>query len=267
MTDPASLLSPGDPPPFTVHNPGGRARVLLVCDHAGRAIPRLLSQLGLADWVLDRHVAWDIGAARVAVALADHLDAPLVLASYSRLVIDPNRDLDDPTAFPAVSDGIAIPGNQGLGEVDRARRAVSCSAPYHQEITARLDAFARRGVTPAMVAVHTCTPVFNRVVRPWQVGVMWDEDPRIAVALIAALRRGEVAVGDNEPYSGRDPDDYTLDHHAERRGLPYVGIEVRQDLVDTDAGAARWAAVLAGALAPILADDGLYRPFTPPADR
>jgi predicted N-formylglutamate amidohydrolase len=239
--------------------------VLLVCDHAGRAIPRLLSQLGLADWVLDRHVAWDIGAAQVAAALADRLDAPLVLAGYSRLVIDPNRHLDDPTACPATSDGIAIPGNQGLGSVDRARRAVSCRDPYHAEIAARLGAFAARGVTPAVVAVHTCTPVFNDVVRQWHVGVMWDEDPRIAVPLISALGRDGICVGDNEPYSGRDPDDYTLDTHAEAGGLPYVGIEVRQDLVDTDAGAARWAGVLADALTPILDDDALYRPFVKPA--
>jgi predicted N-formylglutamate amidohydrolase len=178
-------------------------------------------------------------------------------------VVDPNRDLDDPTAFPPTSDGISIPGNQGLGPVDRARRAASCRDPYHAEIATRLDAFAGRGVTPAMIAVHTCTPVFSDVVRQWHVGVMWDEDPRIAVPLLTALGRTEVCVGDNEPYSGRDPDDYTLDTHAERRGLPYVGIEVRQDLVDTDAGATHWAGVLAGALAPILADDALYRPFAP----
>lgn len=259
MTAPASLLSPGDPPPFTVHNPDGRARVLLVCDHAGRAIPRLLSQLGLADWVLDRHVAWDIGAAQVAVALADRLDAPLVMANYSRLVIDPNRGVDEETSCREVSDGIAIPGNQGLSATDRARRAASCRSPYHAEIAARLEALTGRGLTPAMVAVHTCTPVFDEVVRPWQVGVMWDEDPRIAVPLIAALRRQNVSVGDNEPYSGRDPDDYTLDHHAEGNGLPYAGIEVRQDLVNTDAGATHWAGVLADALAPILDDDTLYQ--------
>jgi predicted N-formylglutamate amidohydrolase len=226
-----------------------------VCDHAGRTVPRRLGQLGLDDGVLDRHVAWDIGAADVAVALAGRLDAPLV--------IDPNRALDDPTAFPAISDGILIPGNHALSDADRAARDAACRAPYHAAIAAMLDAFAVRGVTPAVIAVHTCTPVFGGVTRPWEVGVMWDEDPRIAVPLMAALAAGAVCVGDNEPYSGRDPDDFTLDTHAEGRRLPYVGLEVRQDLVGTPDDARRWAGILADALTPLLADDRLYRPFTP----
>jgi len=257
-----ALLGPDDSPPFTLHNPRGGARVLVICDHASRAIPRALDQLGLDDWVLDRHVAWDIGAADVARALADRLDAPAVLAGFSRLVVDPNRALDDPSAFVHVSDGIAIPGNLDLTDADKLRRAEACSGPYHAAITAQLDAFEARGISPAVIAVHSCTPVYAEVVRQWHIGVMWDEDPRIAVPLIERLAaHDDLCVGDNEPYSGRDDHDYTLDTHAEGRRLPYVGIEIRQDLLQEPAQAARWADLLAGALAPILAADELYQPL------
>ncbi len=262
------LLGPDDPPPFSVYNPDGRARVLLVCDHASRSIPHALDRLGLADWVLDRHVAWDIGAAAVARALADHLDAPAVLAGFSRLVVDPNRALDDPSAFPTISNGVAIPGNQALTDADRTRRVEACFAPYHAAIAARLDRFLNAGVTPAIIAVHSCTPVYAEVVRQWHVGVMWDEDPRIAVPLLQYLTdHQDLCVGDNEPYSGRDSHDYTLDHHAEANRLPYVGFEIRQDLIGDDAGAARWAALLADGLKPILASDELYQPLSPQHSR
>ena len=263
MSSAYPLIGPGDPPPFTVHNPDGRARMLIVCDHASRAIPHALGRLGLAEWVFERHVAWDIGAASVALALAERLDAPAILAGYSRLVVDVNRGLDDASVFPKISDGVAIPANLELTEADRLRRIESFFVPYHAAITARIDGFAAQGLTPAMIAIHSCTAVFAEVVRQWHVGVMWDEDPRIAVPLLATLaRQPGLCVGDNEPYSGRDAHDYTLDHHAERGGLPYAGIEIRQDLLETDARVARWADLLASALEPILAAD-LYRPFNP----
>lgn len=254
------LLGPDDPPPFALHNPAGGAPVLIVCDHAGRALPRALGRLGLDDWVLDRHVAWDIGSASVARGLAERLDAPAVLAGYSRLVVDLNRRLDDPSAFARVSDGIAIPANLELGPDERDRRARAIFEPYHAAIRSRLDAFQQRGIAPALIAVHSCTPVFDSVVRPWHVGVLWDRDARLAAPLLERLRaRRGVEVGDNEPYSGRHSYDFTVDHHGEARGLPCVGIEVRQDLIDTDAGAREWAGVLADALGDILADPELYR--------
>lgn len=256
------LIGAGDPAPYSVYNQSGAARVLIVCDHASPAIPKAMNQLGLADWVLERHVAFDIGAASVARTLAQRLDAPAVLSGYSRLIVDPNRPLDDTTAFIQVNDGIAIPGNLQLSEDEKQLRIQSFFEPYHSAIAERLDAFRTRGITPAMVAIHSCTPVFDQVVRRWHVGVMWDKDHRVAVPLIRELNKVDgVCVGENEPYSGKDPHDYTLDHHAEAAGLPYVGIEVRQDLVNTDDGARRWAGVLADALESILTDDGLYRPL------
>lgn len=259
--DPAdSLIGPGDPPPFMTYNEHGTADVLLVADHANPFFPAALNQLGLADWVLEEHVAWDIGADELARCLADELDAQAVLAGFSRLIIDPNRRLDDAGSIPGISDGIAIPGNMGLDDEARNRRVQSFFRPYHDEISKRLDAFRDRGIVPAVIAVHTCTPVFDRVVRPWHIGIMWDKDPRIPRHLFRYFENHpEICFGDNEPYSGRHPHDFTIDHHAETAGYPHVGFEVRQDLVSDAAGARKWAGVLARALAGVLADRSLYR--------
>ncbi len=256
---PATLIGPEDPPPFRVFNPEGPAKLLLVSDHSGRAFPKHMQQLGLADWVLEQHVAWDIGSGDVARCLAERFDAPLVAASYSRLVIDTNRHPDDPTLCTALSEGIAIPGNIDLTPMERAARRAAFFDPYHDAIEAQLDAIRARGVVPAIVAIHSCTPVFDRVVRPWHVGVLWDKDPRIALPLLEHLDAADgVCVGDNEPYSGRDPHDYTMDHHGEAARIPHVSIELRQDLIDTPEGARHWAGVLGDALADILADERLY---------
>jgi len=242
------------------YNESGPAPVLLVADHASPFFPAAMNQLGLADWVLERHVAWDIGSDQLTRFLADALDAPAVLAGFSRLIVDPNRRLDDPTAFIEVSDGIAIPGNLDLDERHKALRAQSFFTPYHDAIAERLAAFRASGTVPALISIHTCTPVFDRVVRPWHIGIMWDRDPRIPVPLMENLGYVErISIGDNEPYSGRHPHDFTIDFHAEAAGLPHVGIEVRQDLVSDEAGARKWAGVLADALRPILANKGLYR--------
>ncbi len=173
--------------PWMLHNPDGRAPVLVVCDHATRRMPPRLRQLGLDDWVLDTHVAWDIGAADVACRLASLLDAPAILSGFSRLVADPNRGLDQPEAFPAISAGISIPGNLDLTSAERERRAREFWKPYHRGIAGMLATFSRRGVVPAFISVHSCTPVYDRVVRPWHIGVMWDRDPRLGPALIDAL--------------------------------------------------------------------------------
>lgn len=260
--NPYPLIGPGDSPPFFDYNSPGASPVLLVADHASPFFPARMNQLGLADWVLERHVAWDIGSDKLAKFLADSLDAPLVLAGFSRLIVDPNRKIEDSSAFAKISDGIAIPGNMDLGDEQKALRVQSFFKPYHDRITQQLDQFTANGVVPAMIAVHTCSPVFDRIVRPWHIGIMWDKDPRIPVPLIRHFENQEgICVGDNEPYSGRHPNDYTIDHHAEPAGLPHVGLEVRQDLVDTEEGAREWAGILARGLKPILSDQNLYRPL------
>ena len=190
--------------------------MLLVADHASPYFPAGMNQLGVADWVLERHVAWDIGSDELTRYLADALDAPAVLAGFSRLIVDPNRKLDDRTAFIQVSDGIAIPGNLDLDEAQKALRVQSFFEPYHNAIDKRIERFTANGTIPAFISVHTCTPEFDRIVRPWHIGVMWDQDPRIAVPLIEKFNSmDEICIGDNEPYSGRHPHDFTIDHHAE----------------------------------------------------
>lgn len=253
------LIGAGEPPPFRVLNPQGRARLLVVCDHASSLVPAALDNLGLDELALGRHIASDIGAGPVAERLAMRLDAQAVLAGYSRLVVDCNRSLDDPTSILAVSDGEFIPGNQGLNAAQKAERARQFFDPYHDAIRRRLESFARRGIVPAFVAIHSFTPIFKNVRRPWQIGILWDKDPRIPVPLIKALQDLGVTVGDNEPYSGKAPADHTVDHHAEGGGLPHVSIEIRQDLVDHPQGVSRWTGILADVLERILRDDDLYR--------
>lgn len=256
---PAGLLAPDEPAPFEVHEPAPGLPVLLTCDHASARIPRALGTLGLAAPRLAEHIALDIGAAALTRRLGERLGAPQLLAGYSRLVIDCNRRLDDPTAFPAVSDGVIVPGNAALDAAGRRGRAEALYWPYHHAIRDRLAALEGLAPAPALIAIHTFTPVMHGRPRPWHLGVLWDVDPRVPVALLGRLGALDgVVVGDNEPYSGRHPADFTVDHHAEAGGLPHVSIEVRQDLVTTTDGVEHWSAVLAEALAPILDDPGLY---------
>lgn len=256
----ALLLSRGEPPAVEAVNAGGRAAFLLVCDHASRRVPQALDNLGLDDALMQRHIAWDIGAAEVARGLAQHFDAPLRATGYSRLVIDCNRALDDPSSIPEVSDGIAVPGNRGLGPAEVERRREALFRPYHRAVAAALARFREHGQVPGLVSIHSFTPVFDGVERPWHVGILWDWDPRVAVPLIEALgRQAGLVVGDNQPYSAREPRGYTVTAHAQSQGYPHVAIEVRQDLIDTHHGAAEWTARLAQALAPILADPAIYR--------
>lgn len=256
---PPPLLGPGDPPPVTVLNAGSTVPVVLVCDHAGRAIPASLGRLGLADGDLDRHIAWDIGAAAVTRRLAARFGAAAVLANYSRLVIDPNRALHDPTAIPVISDEVVIPGNRTIDAHEQDRRVQALFTPYQDAVAGVIAGHRAAGRVPALVSVHSFTPIMRGFVRPWHVGVLWDHDPRIPVPLMERLRAGgRWCVGDNEPYSGRGTVGGTVETHATPAGLPNVLIEIRQDLIADDAGAEVWAGVLGDALSPILADPALY---------
>ena len=249
-----------DPLPVQHWREEGAGAVLLACDHASNLVPRALAGLGLGADELGRHIAWDIGAANVTRRLAAMLDAPAILAGYSRLVIDCNRDPADASSIPETSDGVEIPGNRGLPEAARAARLAAIFAPYHAAIEAWIEARLARGIAPALVSVHSFTPIMGGKARPWHVGVLWEEDGRIPIPLLAALRANPaLVVGDNEPYSAREPEGYTVRHHAVARGLPHVAIELRQDLVANDDGAARWAELLAAALRPILSRAELYR--------
>jgi predicted N-formylglutamate amidohydrolase len=233
--------------------------LLLVCDHASNKVPAALENLGMSSAALNGHIGWDIGAGDVARTMGEALQVPVVMASNSRLVVDCNRRLDDPTAFPTLSDGVPVPGNKNLSALARERRANQFYWPYHHAIRDQLQAMETLAAAPAVVSVHSFTPSMAGVTRPWHVGVLWDKDSRMASVFMQQLRKhADVVVGDNEPYSGRHPADFTLDHHAEAEGLPHLGIEVRQDLINDAEGVATWAALLVAALRPVLAGTNLY---------
>jgi predicted N-formylglutamate amidohydrolase len=234
--------------------------VLLLCDHAGKEVPGgLEATLGIGEAMLARHIGWDIGAADLTRSLARRLGAAAILNHCSRLVIDPNRRPGGPTSVPAVSDGCVIPGNQGLDEAALCARVERYFVPYHRAIARRIGAHRRRGEVPAVISVHSYTPRMDGEDRPWQVGVLWRHDRRIAGPALAALRaRGDLVVGDNQPYSGLGEFGFTVEFHTQRTRLPHVMFEVRQDEIDTPAKAERWAAIVAESLAEPLADPGLY---------
>ncbi len=251
-----ALLASDEPPACEIVNDGGTAPFLLICDHASALVPRALDGLGLDEAVRTRHIGWDIGAAELARRLSARFDAPLVLAGYSRLVIDCNREFDDPTSIPTVSDGVEIPGNRAIGAAQAEARQRIFFAPYHDAIEALIARFRARDHIPAVISIHSMTPIFEGEERPWEVCVLWNQDPRVAGPFLMNLRDdGDIAVGDNQPYSGRDDYGYSIQHHAEEPELPHVLIEVRQNLIDTNQGAARWSERVARALGPALLDD------------
>ena len=260
------LLGPGDPPPVTVLRPGATRPVLVLCDHASNAVPSGID-LGVPAGEMRRHVAFDIGGRRMAERLSERLGATAVFSSYSRLVMDLNRPPGDPTSTPAVSDGTVVPANRDVPPDEVARRADALYRPYHDRVAAEIRRLSAGGAVPAIVSVHSFTPVMHGFRRPWQVGLLWDWDPRMAVPMIARLlRRGDLCVGDNQPYSGRGMVGHTIDVHCTAAGLPNALVEVRQDLVATDADADRWADLLSAALVPVLDDPALRRieRFGPP---
>jgi len=252
--DRAPLLAPSEAPPFDLVNPDG-GRLLFICDHASAAIPRSLNRLGLTPDVLARHIAWDIGAAKVARVLAERFSAPLILSNYSRLVVDCNRYLGDPTAIPPVSDHVPIPGNEDLDDMAAELRAEAIYRPYHAAIAAELERLRGHTPAPPLISIHSFTPVFESFERPWHVGVLWNEDGRLALPFMRSLReRDDVVVGDNEPYSARENYGYSVATHAEQARLPHLLIEIRQDLIDTDAGVAKWAVIVGDAISDALHD-------------
>jgi predicted N-formylglutamate amidohydrolase len=238
--------SDDDLAPVEVENRGGGSAFLVICDHGGNLVPPRLGSLGLSPAERETHIAWDIGARGVAQGLAVALDACLIWQRYSRLVIDCNRPLTAPDSIATRSERTMIPGNRDVSPTEAAARARSVFEPYHAEIGGALARRERQGRPTILVAMHSFTPVFLDVARPWQVGVLYNRDARLAAPLLRLLRaEGDLVVGDNEPYAVTDLSDFSVNHHGERRGIPYVELEVRQDLVGDDAGQAAWAERLA----------------------
>lgn len=240
----ATLLSADEPRPFTVMSPDATAPILLVCDHASLRMPKKLGTMGLDPAARRCHLALDIGAGPLTESLSVELGVTAVVCQYSRLVIDCNRQLMDPGAFLEFGDGVIVPGNRNIKRDDKALRADEIYWPYHDAIDAQLSRFGQIGVTPVFVAIHSFTPVLNGESRQWEVGVLWDQDRETAETFIEGFRRAGLVVGDNEPYSGKAPQDFTIDHHAEARNIPHVGIEIRQDLIHHHEGVERIAWIM-----------------------
>ncbi len=241
-----SLLGPDEPAPFTVTRANGASPFVLTVDHGGLEMPRAVGDLGVSAAERARHIGWDIGILGVSERLSALLDAPMAATRYSRLVIDCNRDPSVPTAFVTTSEDTPVPGNVGLTEAARAARVAALFTPYHEAIAGLLDARAAAGVATVLVAMHSFTPRFRGVDRPWHVGVLYGRDDRLARRMFDAFRaEGDLVVGDNEPYQVTDLTDYTVPVHGERRGLLHVELEIRQDLIAEAAGQAAWAERLA----------------------
>ncbi|MCP9917855.1 N-formylglutamate amidohydrolase [Cyanobium sp. ATX 6F1] len=252
---PEPLLGAGDPAVFQIVRPAGRSAVLLTADHAGRAIPRRLAGLNLSARVLKTHVAWDLGVDGLGRCLSERLDASLILHNYSRLVIDANRPLEAPDSIVSRSEHTAIAANGNLSAAERQQRALELFQPYHQRIAAELDGRTERAQATVLVTLHSFTPVHSGVARPWHVGVLHGRDGRLARRMLQGLGREKgLRVGDNEPYAVSDESDYTLVVHGERRRIPHVELEIRQDLLATGAGQREWAERLASVLEASLAE-------------
>src|SRR6202521_3295958 len=244
--DTSLLLGSQDVPPVLEDNAAGRSPFLLTCDHYGRLIPRILGDLGLPADELTRHIAWDIGIAGVAEALSKHLDAHLIAQRYSRLVIDCNRPPDAPSSIPRISEATTIPGNEALARDAAEARRRSVFDPYHRHIAEVIDRRLGEGIPTVLVALHSFTPVYAGVARPWHIGTLYQRDTPLPPLLLKYLRaEPDLVVGDNEPYAVSDETDYTIPVHAEKRGLMNTGIEIRQDLIADPAGQQQWADRLA----------------------
>jgi predicted N-formylglutamate amidohydrolase len=229
--------------------------LLFACDHASRALPAPYGLLGMDPDLLSTHIASDIGAAEVTRTLAAHFAAPAVLARWSRLLIDLNRGEDDPTLVMKLSDGSIVPGNRSADATEVASRIARFHAPYHARIASEISRLAVSGTIPVLISMHSFTPAWKGRARPWEVGVLWDRDARLAKPLMAQLADAGFVVGDNEPYSGELEND-CMYRHGTMNGLPHVLIEIRQDLISDDASARTFAARLAPVIESALTDMG-----------
>lgn len=258
---------------FEVINGAGSAPFVIVCEHASNFIPDDFKGLGLDGAGQNAHVAWDPGALGIARRMASVLGAPLVASRMSRLLHDCNRPPASPEAMPAQSEEWIIPGNAGLTEKERQSRAQRFYMPFHQAVTQLFDRFCSLDVAPALVTVHTFTPIYYGVARDVEVGILHDSDTRLADALLSRLIAGSMGrvIRRNEPYGPQHGVTHTLRVHALPRGLLNVMIEIRNDLVVTTAQQEAMGTWLAAALGDALfqgtalgAERGRQASVTPP---
>jgi predicted N-formylglutamate amidohydrolase len=248
VSDTSLRLGPADVPPVWEQNLAGTSPFLLTCDHYGRLIPAMLGDLGLSDSERRRHIGWDIGIAGVAEQLSAALGAHLIAQRYSRLVIDCNRPPTAASSIPRISEATTVPGNEGLDRDAAESRRRLIFDPYHARIDEVIDTRLRAGRPTVLVSLHSFTPSYAGIARPWHIGTLYQHDRVLPPLLLQFLRaEPDLVVGDNEPYAVSDDTDYTIPVHGERRGLITTGIEIRQDLISDAAGETVWAQRLARA--------------------
>ncbi len=247
------LLDADEQPPYVHYNPDGQSGVVLVCDHARNATPRSLAGLGLSSEILATHIGLDIGCEHLSKKIADNLDSVLLIAGFSRLVVDLNRPPDHPTSIPVQSDGIDIPGNHSLSVRDRQQRIDEVFTPYHDAVATELKQIFGHHQRVALISMHSFTPRMDGLARPWHIGILWNRDQRLSEPLLESLRlEPDLCVGDNQPYDARDHLGYTVDAYDGMPGLAQVMIEVRQDLLTTTEDVSRWADLLTRHLTQVL---------------
>lgn len=260
---PSRILSAGEAPPFRIENAQGKGVGLVICDHASNRVPRALKDLGLKRADLKKHIGWDIGAEDTSLHIGRTLDVPVVLANYSRLVLDLNRAPHHEECIPEVSDHIKVPANEGLSKVDRERRLKEIFWPYQNKISKMLDSAIGKGQIPVILAIHSLTPEMDGVKRPWHISILWNREEKIAKQVVKEIRsrHPDFLVGENEPYtlfSDRFPGS-TVWRHAEERNLPYIFVEFRQDLIDTKEKAIAWADLFLEAIRPVIGNPATYQ--------
>jgi predicted N-formylglutamate amidohydrolase len=241
-------------PPYT-RLPGALDKgLVIVCDHASNHLPAEYGTLGLPAEEFARHIAYDIGAGQVTRLISEYLGVPAIVSNFSRLLIDPNRGMDDPTLIMQLSDGAIIPGNAKMSVEERERRIQRFYIPYHQAVESVLDECIKHEHPPAIISIHSFTQIWHGSLRPWEAAILWDEDARLVKPLLDCLRKEtNFNIGDNEPYTGKLQGD-CMYHHGTRRGLAHALIEIRQDLIRDAEGQIEWAGRLADILARILAE-------------
>ena len=251
------LLDSNDPPAFSRFRSENKKNILFTSDHNGCVIPRKLNNLGVPDHELRRHVAYDIGIDAVAHYLSARFDAPLITSNYSRLVVDCNRRPGTEGSMPAISDKTIVVGNENIKKEARRLREEEIFYPYHFAIKNQIEK-QRQAIGkkpgPVLIALHSFTPVMEAKFRPWHIGILWKEDDSLARPIIKALKGDKnLCIGDNQPYSGSDPAGYTFEEHVPKYDLRSFAVEFRQDLIEFQSGAKRWAEVFAGSLEEVLA--------------
>ena len=243
------LLYPWEPPAVVCERESGSSPFVFLCDHSGPRIPARLNDLDISHDDLKRHIAWDIGIDSVGRELSSYFDACLIMQPYSRLVIDCNRRPGSETSILAESDGTKIPGNQRLSADDIDMRVREIFDPYHRKISSHLDGRRDAGRPTILVSLHSFTPVYGDIPRPWHAGVLYNRYPDLSLAMFKLLdAEGNIVVGNNEPYSVTDETDYSIPVHGEQRGLPHLTLEIRQDLIADKVGQTTWAMRLASLL-------------------